>query len=207
MVLSSTVRHSEPVWRPGLRFDGRMNPASARSTASPYVRHPREIAAAVTLPVAAAALVASGSAMPQQAGRAAVATACAALVTRMALIRFIAAAAGAEPTEIEPFDPFHDATPTALHGIGAAPDRQRLRVAGARCVDVWHWWRQHGSLPDDRVGVAGAVALGAWCSWALGSLAQAEVRAQYAIDTVATDALAGLVQRSCRAGRQPTWWG
>ncbi|ROS73184.1 hypothetical protein EDF24_3294 [Curtobacterium sp. PhB130] len=185
-----------------------MNPDAMTSTADPYVRYPREIAAAVTLPVAATALVAPGTDPPSPGARSAIGTACGALATRMALIRFLAApTAGERAAGVRPFDPFRDPTPLALHGQGPSPDRDRIRIAGDRAVAVWHGWKAQGSPRDDRRGVAGALALGAWCSWALGSSARAAVRAQYALDTVPDDALAGLVQRSCAAGSAPSWQG
>lgn len=184
-----------------------MNLDVAQSSSSPFVRHPREIAAAVTLPVAAAVLVAPGTALLDAAGRSAVATACAALATRMALVRFIGAASGPDLRAVRPFDPFTDPTPSAFHGRGPAPSRDRIRTAGARCTAVWHGWKQQGSPRDERRGVAGAVALGAWCSWAVGALTEAEVRAGYALDVVPDDALALVVHRSARAGARPEWWG
>lgn len=185
-----------------------MNPDAVTSTADPYVRYPREIAAAVTLPVAATALVAPGTEPPSPGGRAAIGTACGALATRMALIRFVASpAGGAHPASVQPFDPFHEPAPLALHGLGPSPDRDRVRIAGDRAVAVWHGWTAQGSPRDDRRGVAGALALGAWCAWALGSSARAEVRARYALDVVPDDALAGLVQRTCAAGSAPAWSG
>lgn len=184
-----------------------MNLDVAHSSTSPFVRHPREIAAAVTLPVAAAALVAPGTALLDAAGRSAVATACAALATRMALVRFVGAASGPDLEAVRPFDPFVDPTPLALHGRGPEPSRDRIRTAGERSTAVWHGWKQQGSPRDERRGVAGAVALGAWCSWAIGSLTEAEVRSGYALDVVPDDALAVLVLRSARAGARSSWWG
>jgi hypothetical protein len=207
-----------------------MNPNAVRSPADPYIRHPREIAAAVTLRAAAAALVAPGGRPSSAAGCAAIRAACGALATRMALIRFVAQPSppaasddrppdvvridsgpidsgpfDVRPVDIVPFDPFHDPTPPALHGAGPTPDRDRLRVAGDRCVAVWHAWTAEGSPRDERIAVAGALALGAWCSWALGSAARAEVRARYALDTVPDDALAGLVLRTVLARSGPAW--
>jgi hypothetical protein len=184
-----------------------MNAITLRSPSSLIVGRSREIAAAVTLPVAAAALVAPGTAPLTVRGGAAVSTACVALATRMALIRHVAAPADRVPTVVRPFDPFHDPTPPALQGTGPAPDRDRLRTAGDRCVGLWQDWRLLGCPDDDRLGVAGALALGAWCSWALGSPERARTRARHALDAVPDDALAGLVLRSVRARTAPAWWG
>ncbi|WP_267424514.1 MULTISPECIES: hypothetical protein [unclassified Curtobacterium] len=184
-----------------------MNAIALRTPDSLIAGRSREIAAAVTLPVAAAALVAPGTAPLDRRGGAAVSTACVALATRMALIPFIAAPADRIPMVIRPFDPFHDPTPLALQGAGPAPDRDRLRRAGDRCVGPWQDWRLRGCPEDERLGVAGALALGAWCSWALGSPERARARARHALDAVPTDALAGLVLRSVRARTAPAWWG
>jgi hypothetical protein len=184
-----------------------MNAIALRSPDSLFVGRSREIAAAVTLPVAAAALVAPGTAPLTPRGSAAVSTACVALATRMALIRHVGAPAGRTPSVVRPFDPFHDPTPLALQGTGPAPDRDRLRTAGDRCVRLWQDWRLQGCPDDERLGAAGALALGAWCSWALGSPERARTRARHALDTVPDDALAGLVLRSVRARTAPAWWG
>lgn len=191
-----------------------MNPDAVRSSPEQYVHHPREIAAAVTLTAAAAALVAPaahrhplGPAALSSGQAAAIATACGALATRIALVRVIAAESGSAPRRVSPHDPFSQAPPLALRGRGGAPDRDRVRLAGDRCAAVWHAWKQQGAPTDERVGVAGALALGAWCAWALGSDAAAAVRARYALDTSPRDPLAALVLRSVRAGAGPTWWG
>jgi len=184
-----------------------MNAIALRSPDALIAGRSREIAAAVTLPVAAAALVAPGTAPLSRRGSAAVSTACVALATRMALIPFVAAPADRTPTVVRPFDPFHDPTPLALQGAGPAPDRDRLRTAGDRCVGLWQDWRLRGCPEDERLGVAGALALGAWCSWALGSPERARTRARHVLDAVPDDALAGLVLRSVRARTAPAWWG
>ena len=185
-----------------------MNPSTGPSPAA-YPRYPREIAAAVTLRAAASALVAPGAPEPPGAGAVALVTACGALATRLALIRFIAGASDVDPGEVRPVDSFTEPTPDALHGVGPAPDRDRVRLAGDRCVAAGPRWRDDHSVPDAdaEIGVAGALALGAWCSWALGSEAKAAVRARYALDVNPLDPLAGLVLRSTKAGSGPTWAG
>lgn len=183
-----------------------MDTHASAATASPYRRHSHEIAAAVTLPAAVATLVAPGPPTISAMGAAAVTTTCDALVTRMGLIASIADPdAGVD--DVRRFDPFHDETPPALRGRGPRPDRRRLRVAGDRCVAVWQAWRAEGESRDDRIGVAGAVAVGAWCAWALGSDLRAQVRAGHALDTWPDDPLALLVLRSVAARSAPTWQG
>lgn len=184
-----------------------MNPDAVRSSSDQYVRHPREIAAAITLPAAASALVAPGPAEVTVATAAAIATACGALASRMALVRELADPAATVDRPVRPHDPFRDATPTALRGIGPAPDLDRVRTAGDRCVAVWQAWKRQGSPHDEHIGVAGALALGAWCAWATGSSPRAEVRARYALETDPRDPLAGLVLRSVLAGAAPAWRG
>ncbi|WIB58843.1 hypothetical protein DEJ13_10205 [Curtobacterium sp. MCLR17_007] len=184
-----------------------MNPDAVRSASDQYVRHPREIAAAITLPAACAALVAPGPAAVTTATAAAITTACGALATRMALVRELADPAVPVARAVRPYDPFHDDTPTALHGVGPTPDLVRVRTAGDRCVAVWQAWKRQGSPRDERIGVAGALALAAWCAWATGSTARAEVRARYALETDPRDPLAGLVLRSVLAGAAPAWRG
>lgn len=182
-----------------------MIPATRRSPDRPGVRYPREIAAAVTLPAAAAALLAPGPGVLSHAGAVAVTTACAALSTRFALIEALGARDAPDPRTVVPFDPFHDPTPVALCGHGPEPDRGRLRVAGDRCAAAWRWWRAEDPVPDAATGAAGALALAAWCAWALGSEARAQTRAQYALETQRDDPLARLVLRSVRAGSAPSW--
>ncbi|MDM7890377.1 hypothetical protein [Curtobacterium caseinilyticum] len=181
---------------------------------STLIRYPREIAAAVTLRAACAALVAAprgDGAAPDELDRRraiVVATACGALATRFAMIRFLAARGAPDPRRVAPFDPFHDPTPPALGGSGPAPDRARVRLAGDRCASAWRVWRADGAPPGDvAIGAAGALALGSWCAWAVGSSARAEVRARHAIDTRPDDPFAWLVLRSVRAGCAPAWWG
>jgi hypothetical protein len=178
---------------------------TAQSDTGSAVRFPREIAAAVTLPAAAAALVAPGRAALRAAAATAVVTACGALAPRMALVPFIAASDQPDPRSIHVFDPFADPTPPALHGFGPAPDRLRVRVAGDRCAEAWRAWRSQDGPFDGASGAAGALSLGAWCAWALGSWARAETRARYALETRADDPLAGLVLRSVLAGSGPSW--
>lgn len=182
-----------------------MIPRTARSAPGSAVRYPREIAAAITLPAAAAALVAPGGGPPSTAASVAVTTACGALATRIALVRFIADRDAPDPRSIRAFDPFSDPTPPELRGCGVEPDRSRVRTAGDRCADAWRSWRAQGSAADSAAGAAGALALGSWCSWALGSPARAETRARYALETCADDPLAGLVLRSVLAGSAPSW--
>ncbi|WIB76091.1 hypothetical protein DEJ28_10410 [Curtobacterium sp. MCPF17_002] len=169
------------------------------------VRYPREIAAAVTLPAACAALVADGTGpLPRTAGIA-VLTACGALAPRFALLAFVAARDEPDARTVAAFDPFHDPTPPALRGFGPEPDRDRVRVAGDRCAEAWQWWRAEDLPADTATGAAGALAMASWCSWALGSVARAQTRAQYALETRGDDPLAGLVLRSVRAGSAPSW--
>lgn len=167
----------------------------------PVRRFSHEIAAAVTLRPAAAALVAPNGTPPP----ALVATACAALVTRLTLITFLADPDDPAASAIRLHDPFADPVPDALHGLGPTPDRARLERAGDRCVDAWRSWSA-GDAPDlDRRGVAGALGVAAWCSWALGQPHRAVVRAGHALDVSPTDPLAGLVRRTCDAGVGPAW--
>lgn len=182
-----------------------MIPVTTRSHPDAVVRYPREIAAAVTLPAACAALVAPGGGPPSRTASIAVVTACGALSTRLALIRFLTAPGPVDPRAVTPFDPFCDPTPPALQGFGPEPDRARLRTAGDRCADSWRRWRAEEPSADSAAGAAGALAVAAWCSWALGSAARAQTRAQHALDTRADDPLADLVLRSVRAGSGPVW--
>lgn len=178
------------------------------------VRYPREIAAAVTLRAACVALVAPEAATGGGTGAealarpqaVAVATACGALATRFALVGFLAARDRPDPRTVVPFDPFHDPTPPALGGSGPEPDRARLRLAGDRCASAWRTWRADGAPGGDvAVGAAGALALGAWCAWALGSSARAEVRARHALDSRPDDPFGWLVLRAVRSGHGPAW--
>lgn len=182
-----------------------MIPVTTRSHPDAAVRYPREIAAAVTLPAACAALVAPGDAPSSRGASIAVVTACGALATRLAVIRFLADPGPIEPRAVAAFDPFSDPTPPALCGFGPEPDRARLRTAGDRCADAWRHWRAEDPSADSAAGAAGALAVAAWCSWALGSAARAQTRAQHALDTRVDDPLAGLVLRSVRAGSGPAW--
>ncbi|MBE7162788.1 MAG: hypothetical protein INR72_16230 [Williamsia herbipolensis] len=169
---------------------------------SRYRHYPREVAAAVTLRAGAAALVASA---PRPSDTAAITTACGALATRLALIAFVARVDRPDPRSIVAFDPYTDRLPSALHGVGPAPDRDRIRLAGDRCVDAWRRWRA-GDVPTASPhGVAGALAVAAWCSWALGSEARAMTRARHATDVRPDDPLADLVHRTCRARVAPSW--
>ncbi|PZF59845.1 hypothetical protein DEJ23_02235 [Curtobacterium sp. MCSS17_008] len=175
------------------------------------MRYPREIAAAVTLRAACAALVApppAGASADQLDRRRAVAvvTACGALATRFAMVGFLADRRGPDPREVVPFDPFRDPTPAALGGSGPEPDRARLRLAGDRCATAWRAWRTDGGPSGDvAIGAAGALALGSWCAWAVGSAARAEVRARHALDTRPDDPFAWLVLRAVRSGYGPAW--
>ncbi|MCL9664996.1 hypothetical protein L2091_07110 [Curtobacterium albidum] len=177
------------------------------------LRYPREIAAAVTLRAACAALVApspDGDAVVADAlarpQAVAVVTACGALATRFAMVGFLAARGRPDPRAVVPFDPFRDPTPPALGGSGPEPDRSRVRLAGDRCAAAWRTWRADGAVGGDvAVGAAGALALGAWCAWALGSSARAEVRARHALDTRADDPFGWLVLRAVRSGHGPAW--
>ncbi|MET3635410.1 MULTISPECIES: hypothetical protein [Curtobacterium] len=177
------------------------------------LRYPREIAAAVTLRAACAALVApspDGDAVVADAlarpQAVAVVTACGALATRFALVGFLAARGRPDPGTVVPFDPFRDPTPPALGGSGPEPDRARLRLAGDRCAAAWRTWRADGAVGGDvAVGAAGALAMGAWCAWALGSSARAEVRARHALDTRPDDPFGWLVLRAVRSGHGPAW--
>lgn len=182
-----------------------MIPVTTRSRPDAAVRYPREIAAAVTLPAACAALVAPPDTPTSRAGSIAIVTACAALSTRLGVIRFLAERSPVDPRAARPFDPFHDLTPPALRGFGPAPESGRLRTAGDRCADAWRLWRAEDAGADSAAGAAGALAVAAWCSWALGSTARAQTRAQHALDTRADDPLAALVLRSVRARSGPAW--
>ncbi|WP_420367898.1 hypothetical protein [Curtobacterium sp. L1-20] len=182
-----------------------MIPVTSRTSPEAAVRYPREIAAAVTLPAACAALVTHrpGPLLAREA--IAVLTACGALAPRLALLAFLTARDRPDPRSVVPFDPFHDPTPPALHGAGPEPDRDRVRTAGDRCAAAWQWWRAEDRSADTAVGAAGALATASWCAWALGSGARAETRARYALETRSDDPLAGLVLRSVRAGSAPAW--
>ncbi len=182
-----------------------MIPVTTRSPADHLVRWPREIAAAVTLPAAAAALVAPAAGQLSRPARIAVTTACAALATRLALVAFLADPTGPSARDVRPFDPFVDPMPDALLGVGRSPDRDRVRTAGDRCAEAWRAWRVDDPEADSRGGAAGALAVSAWCAWALGSSARAQTRARYALDLRPDDPLAGLVLRTVQAGSAPAW--
>ena len=182
-----------------------MIPSTAHSDHDTAVRFPREIAAAVTLPAAAAALVAVGTVGLAPAAAIAIVTACGALATRMALVGFVADVDAPAPRSIRSFDPFDDAVPPALLGFGPEPPRDRVRTAGDRCAESWRMWRADDASADAAAGAAGALAVGAWCAWALGSWARAETRSRYALETRPDDPLAGLVLRSVLADSRPSW--
>ncbi|PYY35207.1 hypothetical protein DEJ16_08305 [Curtobacterium sp. MCJR17_055] len=180
-----------------------METTTISTTTDPYTRHTREIAAAVTLPAAARALVAPEDLSAS--GAVAVTTACGALATRLALVRFLADPGPMDAADVRPLDPFSEPTPSALHGSGPEPDRDRVRTAGDRCVEAWRRWTRSSDSGLSEIGVAGALALGAWCSWALGSELRATTRARHALAVRADDPLAGLVLRTCRAGARAAW--
>jgi hypothetical protein len=181
--------------------DAPVKPGAA--TGGAFVRHSHEIAAAVTLPSGARALVATGPLTA--AGSIAVTTACAALSTRVALLRFLADPDADEPIGITGHDPFTEPLPPALLGRGPVPNRERVRRAGDRCVEAWRRWSQDRDSGQSVVGVGGALGLGAWCAWALGSDLRATTRARYALDLRGDDPLARLVLRSCSVGVRPAW--
>jgi hypothetical protein len=168
-------------------------------------RYSHEIAAAVTLRAAARALV--DPTPLTTAGAVAVTTSCGALASRIALLRFLAGPAPPAPTSVVPVDPFREGMPVALLGGGPPPDRARVRLAGDRSVECWRTWTRTDDGGQTAVGVAGALALGAWCSWALGSELRAATRARYALDVRGDDPLAMLVDRLCRTRRGPAWRG
>lgn len=180
----------------------RMNGTTSDTT---FVRYSHEIAAAVTLPSGARALVAPGP-LTAAAGIA-LTTACAALSTRLALLAFLADPQADEPIGITGHDPFTEPTPPALVGAGPEPDRERVRRAGDRCVDAWRLWTQDRGSGQSVVGVAGALGLGAWCAWAVHAEARAATRARYALDLRSQDPLARLVFRSCTLGVRAAWRG
>jgi len=174
-------------------------------TGGTFLRYSHEIAAAVTLPSGARALVAPGP-LTAAAGIA-LTTACAALSTRLALLAFLADPQADEPMGITGHDPFTEPTPPALVGAGPEPDRERVRRAGDRCVDAWRLWTQDRGSGQSVVGVAGALGLGAWCAWAVHAEARAATRARYALDLRSQDPLARLVLRSCTLGVRAVWRG
>lgn len=183
-----------------------MIPITTRSTHDQFVRYPREIAAAVTLRAACAALTARRTDRALG-GPAAVAvlTACAALATRFAVVAFLGDPEHPDPRSVRPFDPFHDRTPPVLVGAGPEPDRERLRTAGDRAAEAWRMWHRGDDPDGTAAGAAGALSVAAWCSWALGSEVRARTRAVYALETVPDDPLAALVLRTVRAGNTPSW--
>lgn len=167
-----------------------------------YVRHPREIAANVTLGAAARALARPPGAPLRDGEAVAITTACTALMTRLALIADIGRPAGA-PSRV---GLVVGVLPAALSGTGPDPSAEVLRTAGERCVAAWRRWvSAGGDAGDEPDGVAGALAVAAWCSWATRHAAEARIRARYALDIDPGDPLAELVQRSCRARRGPRW--
>lgn len=167
-----------------------------------YRHHPREVAAHVTLGAAAAALIRPGEAPLGPGESVAVTTACAALVTRLGLLAHVVDVT----RPVAPVELWHERLPEALLGRGPRPDRDRVVVAGERCVAAWRRWAtSEGSAADDVGGVAGALSLGAWCSWAIRNAAQARTRAQYALDVDPADPLARLVFGWCRARQGPAW--
>jgi hypothetical protein len=170
-----------------------------------FIRYSHEIAAAITLPAGARALIAPGPLTV--AGGVAITTACAALSTRLALLAFLADPHADEPIGITGHDPFTEPIPPALLGRGPAPDRDRVRRAGDRCVEAWRRWSQTDDSGQSVVGVSGALGLGAWCAWALGSELRAATRARYALDLRDDDPLARLVLRSCGVHVRPAWRG
>ncbi len=183
-----------------------MIPSSTRSEHDRTVRYPREIAAAITLRAACAALTAGppDGRVPDT-GTIAVLTSCAALATRFALLEHLADPTDPDPRTVVPFDAFADRLPPALIGSGPEPDRARLRVAGDRAAHAWRVWRAGDDPEGCARGAAGALSLGAWCAWALGSGARAQTRAVYALETAADDPLASLVLRMVRCGVAPAW--
>jgi len=182
-----------------------MIPVTTRSAHDHAVRYPREIAAAVTLRAACAALVEPGPGHGPRAASAAVVTACSALATRLAVVRFLADPGSPSPRSVRPLDPFTEPTPAGLLGTGPRPVAPRVRTAGDRCTDAWRTWRADGAAGDAVRGAAGALSVAAWAAWALGSVARAETRARYALDLRSDDPLAGLVLRSVLAGARPAW--
>lgn len=193
-----------PIWRLGPRQAVGMD-SQTLSPPDPFIRYSHEIAAAVTVPAAARALV--GASALTTAEAAAVTTACGALSTRIALLRFLAVPGAADPGAVRGHDPFTEPMPPALLGRGPMPDRDRVRLAGDRCVEAWRTWIADAGSGQSPVGVAGALSLAAWCSWALGSELRASTRARYALDLAADDPLATLVLRACRARRRAAWRG
>ncbi|MFZ7088598.1 hypothetical protein [Curtobacterium sp. RRHDQ10] len=165
-------------------------------------RYPREIAASVTLGAAARAL-ARPSGGPLVSGECvAITTACTALRTRLALVADVGRPVGAaSDVQLVTW-----VLPDALTGAGTAPSAMVLRTAGDRCVAAWQRWATSGGrAADDPGGVAGALAVAAWCSWGTRRCPEALTRASYALDIDPTDPLALLVQRWCRLGRRPAW--
>ncbi len=183
-----------------------MIPTTTRSEHDRTIRYPREIAAAVTLRAACAALTSGPAGRPlAPAESIAVLTTSAALATRFAVLEHVADASGRDARSVVPFDAFTDRLPPALIGAGPAPDPDRVRTAGDRLAAAWRFWRA-GSDPEGCVqGAAGALALAAWCAWALGSDARAQTRAVYALETAADDPLASLVARLVRTRTRPAW--
>ncbi|MEK6309185.1 MAG: hypothetical protein V4737_12990 [Curtobacterium sp.] len=183
-----------------------MIPSTTRSEHDRAVRYPREIAAAVTLRAACAALTDGPAERPLSPVAAiAVLTSCAALATRFAILDHLADPDEPDPRTAVPFDAFADSLPTALTGAGPMPVRGRLRTAGDRAADAWHVWRAGNDPHGCARGAAGALSIAAWCAWGLGSAERARTRAVYALETAADDPLASLVLRMVRCGVSPAW--
>lgn len=183
-----------------------MIPSTTRSEHDRAVRYPREIAAAVTLRAACAALTdgpADGPLAPPAA--IAVLTSCGALATRFAILEHLADPDDPDPRTAVPFDVFSDRLPPALTGSGPVPDRRRVRTAGDRAADAWRMWRSGDDPHGSARGAAGALSIAAWCAWGLGSAERARTRAVYALETAADDPLASLVLRMVRCEVGPTW--
>ena len=113
-----------------------MIPSTTRSEHDRAVRYPREIAAAVTLRAACAALT-DGPADEPLAPPAAIAvlTSCGALATRFAILEHLADPDDPDPRTAVPFDAFSDRLPPALTGSGPVPDRRRRDRGGGGTTD------------------------------------------------------------------------
>lgn len=183
-----------------------MIPSTTRSEHDRAVRYPREIAAAVTLRAACAALTDGPADLPlAPLAAVAVLTSCTALATRFAILEHLADPDDPDPRTAVPFNAFVDRLPPALTGAGPIPDRARLRLAGDRAADAWRMWRAGDDPHGCSRGAAGALSVAAWCAWGLGSAERARTRAVYALETAADDPLASLVLRMVRCGVAPGW--
>lgn len=183
-----------------------MIPSTTRSEHDRAVRYPREIAAAVTLRAACAALTDGPADLrPSLPAAIAVLTSCGALATRFAIVEHLADPSNPDPRAAVPFDAFADRLPPALTGSGPMPDRRRLRTAGDRAADAWRMWRSGDDPLGSARGAAGALSIAAWCAWGLGSAERARTRAVYALETAVDDPLASLVLRMVRCDVRPTW--